>query len=168
MASAERRVRTAQTRVRRGMRELLAVSLAALAVLAPAASGAESERHGVFLFLGGATSTGGEGSSGFALGGEYEYRFLKMLGIGGLVEMATNDVRDVVVLAPLSVHPFGGLALTAAPGVQVRNGDTDFALRLRASYELPAGPFVVAPAFSADLVDGQQVYVYGLKFGVRF
>jgi hypothetical protein len=102
------------------------------------------------------------------LGTEYEYRFYQRLGIGALVELATGDVRDVVVLAPLTFHPFGGLALKAAPGAEITDGETEFAFRLGIGYEFPAGPISIAPEFNADLVRGDWTYVYGLSFGVAF
>jgi hypothetical protein len=150
------------------MRSALAVSIAAFAIFAPATSGAQEDRHALSLFIGGATSTEDDGSSGFTLGGEYEFRFYSRLGVGALVELATGDVRDVVVLAPITLHPFGGLAVKAAPGAEITDGDTEFAFRLGIRYDIPAGPLSVAPEFNADLVRGDWTYVYGLSFGVAF
>jgi len=160
--------RTAKTWARRGVRSVFAASIAAFAIFAPATSGAEEDRHAIALFIGGATSTEDDGATGFALGGEYEYLFYSRLGIGALVELATGDVRDVVVLAPLTLHPFGGLALRVAPGAEITDGDTEFAFRLGIGYDIPVGPLSVAPDFNADLVRGDWTYVYGLSFRVAF
>jgi len=147
---------------------VFAISIAGLVVLAPAVSSAEEERHAVGIFLGGVTETGDNRETGFALGGEYEYRPYSMIGIGGLVELAAGDVRDVVVLAPLTVHPFGGLGLRVAPGAEISDGEAAFAFRLGISYEIPVGPFSIAPEFNSDLVEGDWTYVYGLSFGIGF
>jgi hypothetical protein len=143
-------------------------TIAGLSILAPAAGGAEEERHGISLFIGGVTETGGDRETGFALGAEYEYRPYSMIGIGGLVELAAGDVRDVVTLLPLTFHPFGGLALKAAPGAEISDGDAEFAFRLGISYEIPVGPFSIAPEFNSDLVTGDWAYVYGVSFGIGF
>jgi len=168
MATIRRKARSLNSRARRCVRSVFAISIAGLSILAPSLSSAEEERHAVSMFLGGVTETGDERETGFALGGEYEYRPYSMIGVGGLVELATGDVRDVVVLVPLTVHPFGGLALRAAPGAEITDGNAAFAFRVGISYEIPVGPFSIAPEFNSDLVEGDWTYVYGLSFGIAF
>ena len=168
MFTARKKAHSLDTRARWWVCSVFTISIAGLSILAPAAGGAEEDRHGISLFIGGVTETGDDGTSGFALGGEYEDRFHERLGIGALVELATGEVRDVVVLAPLIFHPLGGLALVAAPGAEIDEGEAEFAFRLGIGYEIPAGPFSIAPEFNADIVEGDWTYVYGLSFGIAF
>ena len=137
----------------------------------PAPNGEEPgyERHELGIFVGGATrSEEHHSETGFALGAGYEYRFTRFVGVGAIVEAATLDFRDVVLFAPLFVHPVGGLWLTAAPGAEVANDGTEFAFRLGLGYKIPVGRFSISPEFNADLIRGEPTYVYGLTFSYGF
>ena len=136
-----------------------------------ASNGEESdyERHELGIFIGGAThSEEHEHETGFALGAVYVYRFARSAGVGALVEGATTDLRDVLLLAPLYVNPVGGLWLDAGPGIVISPGGTEFAARFGIGYKIPAGRFSISPEFNADIIDGDPTYVYGLTFSVGF
>lgn len=127
-------------------------------------------RHHVAVLLGGAVrDEHGETESGFALGVDYEYRLHRLLGAGALVEVATGDIRDVVAMVPFFVHPWGGLKLVAAPGVEIRgNGEAEFLFRLGGAYLFPLGDFSVGPDFAVDIVEGHPTFVFGLVLGTGF
>ena len=130
---------------------------------------AEENTHNFYIFGGGATSTESEDDTGFAFGGEYEYKFNPLVGIGGLVEFTTSALdREAVLLAPLTLHPFGGLAILAAVGAEFAESDDSFVFRLGTAYEIPLGRFTIAPEFNVDFVDGDRTYVYGLSLGLGF
>jgi hypothetical protein len=85
------------------------------------------------------------------------------------VEVATGDLREVIVAFPFALHPWRGLHLVAAPGMEIpKHGDVEFAMRLGAGYQFPIGRFTIGPEFNADLVDGEPTYVIGLSFGWGF
>jgi hypothetical protein len=157
-------------------RTLLAASLLhGVAAAAPASESQEAEagvhhRHDVALFLGAAIRDEEETESGFALGLEYQYRLHRFLGVGALVEGELGDLRDVLLVAPISLHPWRGLRLVVAPGAEIPNeGSTEFALRLGAGYKIPlGGRFTLVPEFNADLIEGHPTYVFGVNLAVGF
>jgi hypothetical protein len=86
-------------------------------------------------------------------------------------------------------HPAGGLKLLAAPGIEHHRGrggessahaksdehaevdedETHFLFRIGVAFDFHVGSrFGIAPAINLDLVDGGEVWVYGLNFGVKF
>lgn len=131
---------------------------------------AAHHRHHVAVLLGGAVrSEHGETESGFAFGIEYEYRLHRLVGVGGLLEVATGDLRDVIFIAPVSLRPWRGLRLIAAPGAEIPgSGDAEFLFRLGAAYLFPVGQFSLGPEFNVDLVAGHPTYVAGLALGFGF
>jgi hypothetical protein len=160
-----------------------AMAIATLWIVAtsPGASASEAEeakheesdghhRHHVAALLGTAIRREhGDTEVGFALGVDYEYRFHRLLGVGALVEVATGNIRDVVVMAPVFLHPWGGLKLAVAPGAEIASsGHTEFLVRLGGAYLFPLGQFSVGPDFVVDIVDGHPTFVAGLAFGVGF
>ena len=127
-------------------------------------------RHHVSTFLGGGFRPHeGETEKGFVLGLDYQYRFTSWLSAGGLVEVATGDLREVVFIAPITVKPWRGLNFVAGPGAEIRrNEPTEFLFRLGAIYLFDVDRFTVGPELSFDFVDGEVTYVTGLVFGVGF
>jgi len=126
-------------------------------------------RHHVAVFLGGGVRDEDHTESGFVAGLDYEYRLTHLLGAGLLVEVATGDLREVIVAFPFTLHPWRGLRFVAAPGMEIPDhGDVEFAMRLGVGYHFPIGHFTVGPEFNADLVDGEPTYVIGLSFGWGF
>ena len=151
----------------------------ALALLASLPAWAESEHPGSSheyhrnhfgVFVGGATRPEDVGSeSGFTFGLDYEFRFVRWVGLGVLGEVATGDVRAAVVGVPIFLHPWRGLKVIIAPGAEFSDHGTEFAFRLGASYQFPLGDrFTLAPEFNADVIDGEATYVYGLSVGIGF
>jgi len=146
------------------------VAAAALASESQEAEAGVHHRHEVAVFLGAAIRDEHETESGFALGVEYQYRLHRFLGVGALAEGALGEFRDVLLIAPISFHPWRGLRLVVAPGAEIPNeGSTEFALRLGAGYKIPlGGRFTLLPEFNADLIDGHPTYVFGASFAVGF
>jgi len=154
---------------------LVSVMLIGGEQVAMASEGAEGDadahhRHHVGLLLGGAVrSEHGEIGAGFALGADYEFRLHRLVGVGALVEVAAGDIRDVIVIAPVSLHLWRGFKLVAAPGVEVPgHGGSEFLFRLGVAYLFPIDIFSIGPEFNVDIVDGHPTYVTGLAVGVGF
>ena len=149
---------------------VVAVAVGASATETESGREVESEaRNEVGIFLGAAIKNEDETESGFALGVDYEFRLYRALGVGLVVEVATGDLRDAVVLAQLAVHTWRGLSVVAAPGVEVsRDEGAEFAMRFGTSYDFEVGQFSIGPEFNVDLVDREPTFVFGLAFGVAF
>ena len=62
-------------------------------------------RHGIELFLG---NTNHDEENGITVGLGYEYRLNQLFGIGGIVEYAGVDFKELLVIAPLYLHPYKG------------------------------------------------------------
>jgi hypothetical protein len=157
---------------------LAALWVAATPQSARASEAAEAEHgeahghhphHVAVLLGGGVRKEHGETESGFVIGADYEYRFHRLLGVGALVEAATGDLRDVVLTAPIFLHPWRGLKLLAAPGVEIREaGNSEFLFRIGGAYLFPRGDFTIGPDFVVDIVNGNPTFVFGVGFGVGF
>lgn len=145
-------------------------------------------KNGLALFLG-ATNEPGHGTE-FTIGGEYARHVAHHWSVGGLVDWAAGDQRNLVVAPAVWWKPFGpGFFLLAAPGVEWHNGrggtvehhskaeggheidedETMFVMRLGVGYAIDVGHrYAVVPSVNLDLVDGHEVWVYGVAFEVLF
>lgn len=110
----------------------------------------------------------------FTFGAEYELKFSKMFGIGGVVEhvpKAHHGDGTTVALAALHFHPAGGLRLTAGIGEEWVHGahPTSHGLwRLGAAYDFEVQGFGVAPTINVDFVNHQEVVVFGVALSKHF
>lgn len=103
------------------------------------------------------------------MGVEYEYRFNRWIGAGALVEGVFGGVRESIILVPVSLHPWRGLRLTAAPGVDFHLNDAEFAFRVGAGYEIELGRgLTLAPEVAGDFTRVGKTLVYGLSLGWGF
>ena len=126
------------------------------------ADGHGYHRHHAAVFLGGAVRAEHSTESTFAIGFEYEYRLVKLVGAGLLAEVATGELREAVIVAPLALHPWRGLRLVAAPGIEIPSeGHTAFLMRLGIAYQIPIRNFTLGPEFNVDLIHGEPTYVVG-------
>ena len=131
---------------------------------------APHHRHHLSAFAGGGFRPhDGPLESGFVIGLDYQYRFTSWLSTGALVEAATGDLRELVVIAPITVKPWRGLNLVVGPGAELRRDDpAEFLFRIGAIYLWQVDHFTVGPEFAIDVVEGHPTYVTGLVFGVGF
>lgn len=149
--------------------------------------GGHDFKNGLSLFLG-ATNEHGHGTEE-TWGLEYGRKISPHWTIGGLIDYAGGGQRNLVIAPAVFWKPFGsGLVLLAAPGVEYHNGrgtpehhflkastasidedETYFLLRLGVAYYFHVGSrFGIGPAVNLDLVDGHEVWVYGVNFEVMF
>ena len=138
----------------------------------------ELERNHFSLFTGG-SHQGSE--NGFSLGGEYEFRFNRLVGAGVMGEYAWG-FREEIFVFPVYFHPVGGLVLAAGPGLDRPTGATSegegeggeeegtaFLFRVAVQYEFELGKgFSIGPIVAFDFVNGDQVLVYGMGFAYAF
>jgi hypothetical protein len=136
-------------------------------------------RHVVALFLGATDEKGHDAE--FTQGLEYAYRVSPSWSVGVMVEYAGGDLRNAVGVVPFYWFPHAGWYFLAGPGIEFHNGrgtdshggeDKDeefFIVKIGAGYEFELGErFLLAPNYNLDFVDGEQVSVYGLSFGIKF
>lgn len=143
----------------------------------------EFHRHHIALFLGatnGVLESGhgedhGHGTESkkrntdFSIGVDYQYRVHRYLGLGALMDYAAGDLRTTVFAAGAFIRPVGGLQILTAPGFESHAGKRHALFRLGFYYEFPfADRFALTPNFNIDFVNGEQVYIYGVAFGVGF
>jgi hypothetical protein len=144
-------------------------------------------KNGLSVFLG-ATDEPGHGTE-FTIGGEYGRALSPNWTVGGLIDWAAGDQRNLVIAPAVWWKPFGkGLLLLAAPGIEWHDGrggtvdhhlkaeepevdedETFFVMRLGVGYSFHVGSrYGVIPQVNLDLVDGHEVWVYGVAFEVMF
>jgi hypothetical protein len=121
--------------------------------------------HYMRLFVGG---TYEDDDTGFSMGGEYEYRFRKLFGLGPMAEYTAGVFDSWVLGVPFILHPHDGWVLLAAPGVEIADGETEFLFRIGGAYEFEVGEKLsIAPEINIDFTEGEQKFVFGLAFGLE-
>lgn len=150
---------------------LMKIACAAL-LLAPASASwageAEGHRHAIALFTG--VSDGEE--QDLSLGLEYEFRPVDLFGVGLIAEHTPGAHHDgaTVAAGALFAHPWRGLRITAGAGTESEphHGD-EFLLRAGMAYEFHLEEsLLLTPSFGVDFVDGEEILVYGISFGLAF
>ena len=143
-------------------------------------------KNGLSLFLG-ATNEHGHGTEG-TWGLEYGRAISPRWTVGGLIDYAGGGQRNLVIAPAVFWKPLGGgFVLLAAPGIEYHNGrgevdhhlfkaaaaedkdETYFVFRLGAAYYFHVGSrYGIGPTVNLDLVNGHEVWVYGVNFEVMF
>ena len=144
------------------------LTVAAGSAYGQGASGQLSDYHlnTVECFLG---ASAGDGESGFTLGVSYERRLSDMMGLGFFNEYTMGDMDRWTIGLPVFFHPDEGWRFVVAPGMQHRDGDTDFLLRGGVGYEFELeDDWVVVPQFNLDFADGDTICVFGASIGYKF
>lgn len=156
----------------------------------------EAESHGkgghhfknAFALFLGATNEHGHGTEP-TWGLEYARKLSPHWAVGGLLDYAGGGQRNLVIAPAVYWKPFdGGFYLLAAPGIEYHNGrvevdhhllkadatevdedETYFVMRLGVGYAFHVGSrYGIVPTVNLDLVDGHEVWVYGVNFEVMF
>jgi hypothetical protein len=137
----------------------------------PEHPGHDRHKHHLGLFLGGATKFEDHGhtETGFSVGLDYEFRFARKWGVGGLLEgVLTADVRDLAFVVPLSFHPVDPLKLSAGPGFETDGDHTEFMFRFAAAYGFEVRRYTLSPEVSVDLTEEAETLVFGFSVGRGF
>lgn len=128
-------------------------------------------QHTIGIF-GGATS--GNGHTDFTFGGEYEFRFDEMWGVGGIFEHSPNAHGGdgvSVYMGQVHLHPYKGWRFSGGIGQEKIHGTTphkDTIYRLGAAYDFHVENFGIAPTVNLDFVGGHQVVVFGIAISKGF
>jgi hypothetical protein len=135
-------------------------------------------RNVVALFLGITDEKGHDLEATEGL--EYAYRVGPLWSVGVLVEYAGGDLRNAVAVVPFYWWPHAGWYFLAGPGIEFHSGRDNmppeesedeefFVVKIGVGYEFELGKrFMLAPNYNLDFVDGEQVSVYGVSFGIKF
>lgn len=163
-----------------------ATLLALLALAAPAAVAEEHaaehyHRHHFAALISGSHS--GE-KDGFTIGGDYEFRFARPLGLTVTGEYVAGSFREELVVFTATAHPWKGLKLQAGPGFdhELRRHETEHSegaathqkvnralFRIGAGYDIEVGKHMsIGPDLAYDILKGQRVFVYGVTIGFGF
>lgn len=76
-----------------------------------------SHRHHTALFIGNTQNDSNE--HGLSVGMDYEYRFNRWLGLGGLAEFAGGDFKHLLIAVPLFFHPHEQWRFVVAAGAEI-------------------------------------------------
>ncbi|MHC4848885.1 MAG: hypothetical protein ACYTEG_10580 [Planctomycetota bacterium] len=149
---------------------ILIIALSLLAACASAKHEVEEERKkNVLRGFVGATTKGDRTEASFAA--IYERRLTHVWAVGLVVEFTPSLQERLVTVPSLFIHPYKGLALTVAPGVEVEDDEVSFLVRLGAAWDFELGEgWSIAPELNIDLVEGGEdiPFVYGLSLGKDF
>lgn len=122
----------------------------------------------------GASTHSDTGDTGFTLGLEYARQFTPRWAVTVVTEQVTSDLeRDVILLAGAIFYPLPRIGLVVAPGVEVAKKDaehdeTEFLLRLGASYGFPVGQASLGLALFVDRAAERWTFVYGIVMVTGF
>jgi len=122
----------------------------------------EESKNELSIFLG---ATSNSDATAFTLGVDYQHRFTKVVGLGGLVDYAMGDIQSVLIAPALYLHAWH-FEFTVAPAAEFSDGDIVAVLRLGAAYEFEIKRFSISPSLFFDTERNESpAWVYGLSFG---
>jgi hypothetical protein len=133
--------------------------------------GEERSPHHLSVIVAG---TADDDVEAFALGLDYEYRVNELIGVGGVVEYAFEDLDVWTLLAVADIHVWRGFAIQTGPGVEFVDGDgeekdeEEFVYRVGALYEFEIDRYTVSPQVHYEVSTGKDAVVFGVAFGVNF
>ena len=137
-----------------------------------------SEQQNVLSVILGGTSDRDEDA--FTVGLDFEHRIHPLLGVGAVIEYATDDIDSVSLIGVLDLHLWKGLAIQTGPGVEFvgeeeeeAEGTTsvnrrEFLYRIGMVYEFEIGKLLVIPQVHYDYSSGKDTVVYATALGFKF
>ncbi len=127
-------------------------------------SQASHEPHStVGIFIG---DTNEDRRNGFTVGLEYEYRVSQLLGLGITAEHVAGEFDTNVFVAPIALHS-GPWKVYAGPGIEDGEEGSEFLMRVGLEYGFHFGEYEISPQVDVDFVDGEQLFVLGVVFGME-
>jgi len=111
---------------------------------------------------------GHEDESAFTVGGDYEYRVSRLLGVGLILEHAFDPIDATTFLGVFDIHVWRGFALQTGGGVEWTSDGSNAVGRIGGLYEfeLERG-FTIAPQVHYDF-SKEDTLVFGVGFGRAF
>ena len=122
--------------------------------------------HHTALFFG---NTQKGSKDGLTVAVDYAYRLNALFGIGGIAEYVGGDFDAWVFALPLYIFPYKDWRFLVAPGLERKESESDFILRVGVAYPFSLGDrWTISPEFNIDLFEREEALVYGLSFGYGF
>lgn len=144
------------------MRPLL-LSILLISVLAPFSANADyTHRLGLGI---GVVHLNNPSQTSFELGGEYEYRFEPILGVGTQVNYIFSSPSIVLLAIPvLYVHPLAGdWIIHGSPIFEFGSGiSTQVGVRLGTRIPIPLGVITILPSVAVDFIGGGEDLIFGV------
>jgi hypothetical protein len=132
-------------------------------------------------FLGASTHLDDEEETAFTLGLDYARQFHPRWAVLLFTELSSSRIeRDTIVGAGAIFYPMARLALIAGPGVELVSEDvehhgeienekeSEFLVRLGATYGFPVGEAKLGPTVFADWAGDRWTIVYGIVMVTGF
>ena len=118
-------------------------------------------------------SSSGKDDPDFTIGFDYERRFTRLFGFGGMLDWVAEGRREFLFGPIAFLHPFSGSKLYVAPlAERVREtGDWELVWRIGAGWDFPvgkSGKYSIAPNINYDITDEHELWVVGLAIGRCF
>lgn len=137
------------------------------------------EEHGEEDHSDGHGDTHSEGSSGgkddpdFTIGFDYERRFTKLFGLGGMIDWVAEGRREFLGGPFAVLHPYKGSKFWVAPlAERVRaTGDWELVWRIGVGWDFEigkSGRYSIAPNVNYDITEEHELWVVGLAIGRGF
>ncbi len=125
----------------------------------------EYHKNMIAGFIGATTPERRKASPAFGI--EYERRIWARFGIGALAEYTAGHEGFWIAAVPFALHN-GPWKFYVAPGFEDSSEGTKPLLRLGGEYGFEVGRWEISPQIDVDFVDGNQVLVMGVTFGLGF
>ncbi len=118
-------------------------------------------------------SSGGKDDPDTTIGFDYERRFTRLFGFGGMVDWVAEGRREFLFGPIAFLHPFASSKFWLAPlAERVREtGDWDLVWRIGAGWDFAvgkSGKYSIAPNASYDITGEHELWVVGVAFGIGF
>jgi len=135
------------------------------------------EKNVLSVILGG---TSDRDENAFTIGLDYEHRLHPLLGIGAVIEYATDDLDALTLIGALDLHIWKGLAIQTGPGVEFAGEEEEedglttttnrrsFIYRVGVVYEFEIGRLLLIPQVHYDYSSGNDAVVYATGIGFKF
>ena len=108
------------------------------------------------------------GTNEFAVGLEYERRFTEHFGVGAVAEYTGGDADVWIYAVPFAWHT-GHWKFYLAPGVEDGHHGSEELVRIGGEYAFHlSGGWEIAPQVNVDIVDSEEVWVFGVVFALGF
>lgn len=122
-------------------------------------------KNSLSVFIGGTTNSE---ASAFTIGLDYQYRIMKLIGVGAVIDYAAGDIGSTLV-APAAYLHLRRFEIVLAPGGEFSDGETSFVFRAGLGYEIEISRFKIVPSAIMDTERNRELsFVYGVAFGYSF
>lgn len=124
----------------------------------------EEKKSSLSVFIGGTTNTD---ATAFTIGLDYQYRINKLIGVGLVLDYATQEIKSLL-LAPAAFLHLWHFEIVVAPGAEFSGDEVSFVFRTGIGYEFELNRFTISPSLLFDTERNEkESLVYGVAFGFK-